>query len=160
VTENANKTSQYINLGFGPSLEHEILTQPNVADLLISFCYASVAGRRIREYPNGMSLSVPPVGDNSLTVGPYHTMYPPAAYPPAAYPPATYPPATYPPASYPIAAGSPQLSPSIDGRTTESRGDSYKVRYDPVRQEVILEQDRPCPVRRGDWIVLTTATGK
>ena len=46
-------------LGFGPSIEHEILTQPYVVDLLISFCYAGAQGRRIREYPTGMSLSVP-----------------------------------------------------------------------------------------------------
>jgi ubiquitin-conjugating enzyme E2 Q len=30
---------QYMNLGFGPSVEHEILTQPYVVDLLVSFCY-------------------------------------------------------------------------------------------------------------------------
>jgi ubiquitin-conjugating enzyme E2 Q len=32
---------QYMALGFGPSVEHEILTQPYVVDLLVSFCYAS-----------------------------------------------------------------------------------------------------------------------
>jgi ubiquitin-conjugating enzyme E2 Q len=32
---------QYMSLGFGPSVEHEILTQPYVVDLLISFCYAA-----------------------------------------------------------------------------------------------------------------------
>lgn len=32
---------QYMNLGFGPSVEHEILTQPWVVDLLVSFCYTS-----------------------------------------------------------------------------------------------------------------------
>jgi ubiquitin-conjugating enzyme E2 Q len=32
---------QYMSLGFGPSVEHEILTQPYVVDLLVSFCYAS-----------------------------------------------------------------------------------------------------------------------
>lgn len=32
---------QYMSLGFGPSIEHEILTQPYVVDLLVSFCYAS-----------------------------------------------------------------------------------------------------------------------
>lgn len=32
---------QYMSLGFGPSVEHEILTQPYVVDLLASFCYAS-----------------------------------------------------------------------------------------------------------------------
>jgi hypothetical protein len=32
---------QYMSLGFGPSVEHEILTQPYVVDLLVSFCYSS-----------------------------------------------------------------------------------------------------------------------
>jgi ubiquitin-conjugating enzyme E2 Q len=32
---------QYMSLGFGPSVEHEILTQPYVVDLLISFCYVA-----------------------------------------------------------------------------------------------------------------------
>ncbi|KAH7346789.1 hypothetical protein BKA65DRAFT_399825 [Rhexocercosporidium sp. MPI-PUGE-AT-0058] len=52
---------QYMSLGFGPSVEHEILTQPYVVDLLVSFCYASAYARRLREYPTGMSLAVPPV---------------------------------------------------------------------------------------------------
>ena len=32
---------QYMSLGFGPSLEHEIITQPFVVDLLVSLCYAA-----------------------------------------------------------------------------------------------------------------------
>jgi ubiquitin-conjugating enzyme E2 Q len=32
---------QYMSLGFGPSVEHEILTQPYVVDMLVSFCYSS-----------------------------------------------------------------------------------------------------------------------
>ena len=32
---------QYMSLGFGPSVEHEIMTQPYVVDLLVSFCYSS-----------------------------------------------------------------------------------------------------------------------
>ena len=51
---------QYINLGFGPDIEHEVLTQPFVVDLLISFCYSSIQyPPRIREYPNGLQLEVP-----------------------------------------------------------------------------------------------------
>ncbi|KAF7910678.1 uncharacterized protein EAF01_002188 [Botrytis porri] len=50
---------QYMSLGFGPSVEHEIRTQPYVVDLLLNFCYTSAFGARIREYPTGMSLSVP-----------------------------------------------------------------------------------------------------
>ncbi|KAF7902317.1 hypothetical protein EAF00_002220 [Botryotinia globosa] len=50
---------QYMTLGFGPSVEHEIKTQPYVVDLLLNFCYTSACSARIREYPTGMSLSVP-----------------------------------------------------------------------------------------------------
>ncbi|KAF7934519.1 hypothetical protein EAE99_002970 [Botrytis elliptica] len=50
---------QYMSLGFGPSVEHEIKTQPYVVDLLLNFCYTSAFYARIREYPTGMSLSVP-----------------------------------------------------------------------------------------------------
>ncbi len=131
--QQTDKISQYINLGFGPSVEHEILTQPNVADLLISFCYASVRGRRLREYPNGMSLSVPPVGDILSIVSPYHGAYLQTAF-------------------------YPQAIPFADGKSTETQVDSYKVKYDQIRHEIVLEQDKPCPVRRGDWVVLTTAT--
>ena len=51
---------QYMNLGFGPSIEHEIISQPYVVDLLISFCYASARAQRIKYLPTGMALMVPP----------------------------------------------------------------------------------------------------
>lgn len=51
---------QYMQLGFGPSIEHEINTQPYVVDLLISFCYAAAKARRIRTYPLGQHILVPP----------------------------------------------------------------------------------------------------
>lgn len=64
---------QYITMGFGPSIEHEILTQPYVVDLLISLCYSSVQSPAlyqaaffqanwkypIREFPAGLRLKVP-----------------------------------------------------------------------------------------------------
>lgn len=50
---------QYMALGFGQSLEHEITTQPLVVDLLISFCYAALASGRMREFPKGMRIMVP-----------------------------------------------------------------------------------------------------
>lgn len=53
---------QYMSLGFGPSIEHDILSQPYVVDLLVSFCYVAAYNRRIREYPTGMSLAVPVIG--------------------------------------------------------------------------------------------------
>lgn len=50
---------QYMSLGFGPSIEHEIITQPHVVDLLVSFCYTSASYRRLRYLPTGMALMVP-----------------------------------------------------------------------------------------------------
>lgn len=65
---------QYLAMGFGPSIEHEILTQPYVVDLLVSLCYSSVKSPRvgqphyynqgppqyrIREFPCGLHLKVP-----------------------------------------------------------------------------------------------------
>lgn len=50
---------QYMNLGFGPSIGHEIITQPHVVDLLISFCYTSANYRKLRYLPTGMALMVP-----------------------------------------------------------------------------------------------------
>jgi len=51
---------QYMSLGFGPSIEHEIISQPYVVDLLISFCYASARFEKLKEYPDGLNLMVPP----------------------------------------------------------------------------------------------------
>ena len=50
---------QYVKLGFGPSIEHEIISQPYVVDLLISFCYASAAAGKMNSFPVGMGLLVP-----------------------------------------------------------------------------------------------------
>lgn len=70
---------QYLTMGFGPSVEHEILTQPYVVDLLVSLCYNSIQDAqsirgprfihnpsltqgqqyRIREFPCGLQLKVP-----------------------------------------------------------------------------------------------------
>ncbi|KAI1637314.1 hypothetical protein F4809DRAFT_650008 [Biscogniauxia mediterranea] len=54
---------QYMSLGFGPSIDYEIINQPYVVDLLASFCYSSLLGHwgkvRMREFPTGLSISVP-----------------------------------------------------------------------------------------------------
>ncbi|KAI2462778.1 hypothetical protein F4781DRAFT_177303 [Annulohypoxylon bovei var. microspora] len=58
---------QYMNLGFGPSMDHEIIYHPCVVDLLISFCYASlyisIARNQVglREFPTGLGLRVPKI---------------------------------------------------------------------------------------------------
>ncbi|KAL2180140.1 uncharacterized protein P884DRAFT_218939 [Thermothelomyces heterothallicus CBS 202.75] len=65
---------QYMAMGLGPSIEHEILTEPYVVDLLVSLCYAAIQpaslhlannppNRRpkfpIRSFPVGLRLRVP-----------------------------------------------------------------------------------------------------
>ncbi|KAI0832972.1 hypothetical protein F5Y06DRAFT_186489 [Hypoxylon sp. FL0890] len=58
---------QYMNLGLGPSIDDEIVNQPYVVDLLISFCYASLFTRvqppyrGMREFPSGLGLRVPKI---------------------------------------------------------------------------------------------------
>ncbi|OTA57188.1 hypothetical protein K449DRAFT_386486 [Hypoxylon sp. EC38] len=58
---------QYMSLGLGPSIDYEIVNQPNVVDLLVSFCYASLYTRAsstdggIREFPTGLGLQVPKI---------------------------------------------------------------------------------------------------
>ncbi|KFY00026.1 hypothetical protein V490_01494 [Pseudogymnoascus sp. VKM F-3557] len=49
---------QYMALGFGPSIEHSVETQPYVVDLLVSFAYSSAHRRSMRKYPIGMGLVV------------------------------------------------------------------------------------------------------
>lgn len=55
---------QYMGLGLGPSIDHEIINQEHVVDLLVSFCYASLyytnyEPPRLREFPSGLNLQVP-----------------------------------------------------------------------------------------------------
>lgn len=64
---------QYITMGFGPSIEHEILSQPYVVDLLVTLCYSSIQDQYglnmpgwmhaeitypIRDFPKGLRLKV------------------------------------------------------------------------------------------------------
>jgi ubiquitin-conjugating enzyme E2 Q len=72
---------QYMTMGLGPNVEHEILTEPSVVDLLVSLCYASVQNAThpyrtfapshanaprtfpIRQFPAGLRLQVPNLFD-------------------------------------------------------------------------------------------------
>lgn len=56
---------QYMALGFGPSLEWEIMSQPYVVDLLISFTYSSAKASRLRDFPTGLGILVPPGLDSA-----------------------------------------------------------------------------------------------
>ncbi|KAL7787777.1 hypothetical protein V8C37DRAFT_261771 [Trichoderma ceciliae] len=50
-------TYQFVSLGFGASIEHEIITNPYVVDILISFFASALSNpRSVRQYPSGLSL--------------------------------------------------------------------------------------------------------
>jgi ubiquitin-conjugating enzyme E2 Q len=118
---------QYMSLGFGPSVEHEILTQPYVVDLLVSFCYTAALNQRLREYPTGMSLHVPPVTTSVTHVSGSRFGY---QYPP------------------PVAA-------AVAVPVVASTETTTEVKYDIGRQEIIFaETVATCPVHNGDWIAM------
>lgn len=118
---------QYMSLGFGPSLEYEIRSQPTVVDLLISFCYAAINGDRLEDFPTGMSLVVPPMLSETKE---YNTAETPTRIR--------------------------WLNPSrrdIDSGLQLR----YKVSFEKTTREAMfmeLDKDVSCPVSIGDWIVL------
>ncbi|KAI0885363.1 uncharacterized protein GGS22DRAFT_188652 [Annulohypoxylon maeteangense] len=65
---------QYINLGFGPSIDHQIINHPEVIDLLISFTFASLCKSAkasggiigMRHLPTGLGLRVPRIRSPAL----------------------------------------------------------------------------------------------
>ncbi|KAG8629018.1 hypothetical protein KVT40_002883 [Elsinoe batatas] len=59
VCDNPLCLYQYMSLGFGPSIDHEIITQPLVIDLLVSFCYSSAANGVLKDFPVGLAITVP-----------------------------------------------------------------------------------------------------
>tara|TARA_R110002060_G_scaffold21987_2_gene29811 strand:- start:736 stop:2388 length:1653 start_codon:yes stop_codon:yes gene_type:complete len=142
---------QYMSLGFGPSVEHEILTQPYVVDLLVSFCYASAyvgllsasplqletftntcwQARRLREYPTGMSLSVPPVL-SSVTGSNYAgRMHP----------------------TLPKNGANPTME------IPDASSLQIEIKFDLQRQEVTFVDEKlmSSPVRNGDWVIIIAA---
>ncbi|KAF5001474.1 hypothetical protein FDECE_10937 [Fusarium decemcellulare] len=62
VCENLLCLYQYLSLGFGQSIEHEIINSPYVVDLLISFFYAAACSHGLREFPQGLGLKCPETG--------------------------------------------------------------------------------------------------
>jgi ubiquitin-conjugating enzyme E2 Q len=132
VCENPLCLYQYMSLGFGPSIEHEILSQPQVVDLLISFCYASARMGKLKDFPIGLSLAVPPncayQKDHNTGIQQNGCGYPGAMPAP------------------PIGT----ISTTIEGQP---------IRYNAVKREIIFgSMENRCPLRLGDWIVLQTDT--
>lgn len=45
--------------------------------------------------------------------------------------------------------------PAANGRTLSEKPESMKVKVDFSRLEVIFEDGQACPVRGGDWVVIS-----
>nr|POE63040.1 isoform 2 of ubiquitin-conjugating enzyme e2 q2 [Quercus suber] len=119
---------QFMTLGFGPSIEHEILAQPYVVDLLVSFCYSSAAARKLKEFPLGLSLTVPPIDISTANTSSVSTY------------------------GRNTGQGS-QAPPTISSSKAEVP--LYEVGYDAHKRELIFfKKPGTCPVSRGSWIVL------
>ncbi|KAK8188158.1 uncharacterized protein BKA78DRAFT_373721 [Phyllosticta capitalensis] len=54
---------QYMQMGLGPRIEHEIVTQPRVVDLLVTLCYysARIGSLGSSHLPKGLALRIPPL---------------------------------------------------------------------------------------------------
>ncbi|KAF2116221.1 hypothetical protein BDV96DRAFT_491785 [Lophiotrema nucula] len=127
VCENPLCLYQYMSLGFGPSIEHEILSQPKVVDLLISFCYTQSRGGTLKDFPTGLSLMVPPN----------------AAY--------EKDPSAQQAQNYNYAYNStPEQPPTV---TDPIR--PQPVRYNSITRELIFDNPADkCPFRLGDWVII------
>ena len=125
---------QYMQLGFGPSIEYEITTQPYVVDLLISFAWASAQSVAMKELPLGMNLMVPPV--NLMSGFPKGSAY-------LGYGSVPYRNGQVPAPSKPKDTnGTPVLLADFDGRTL-----ALKLKIEP-------------PLKVGTWLVICLKSKK
>jgi ubiquitin-conjugating enzyme E2 Q len=95
----------------------------------------SVQGQRMREYPTGMCLLVPPlpsqIQNSSTSQG--QSIAPTVT----------------------ALAGTQVLEQNVSlASQPTSKFNSYNVKYDPSRKDIIFNDEYPCPVRNGDWIVV------
>lgn len=127
---------QYMALGFGPSIEYTILTQPYVVDLLISFCYAAASAGALKDFPVGMGLMVP---HPSLTTG---TLIVPTHQTVRTW-------------NYTSAS----LFPAQDTllSTHFDRNKAHKAMFDEIHEELIFPKDVK-PLRAGQWICILPFT--
>ena len=121
---------QYMSLGFGPSIEHEIISQPYVVDLLISFCYASAKSQSMKYLPTGMALMVPP----PEVMPEYQTVK-----------------------AHSIYSSRMGYDPPVDKASNNAAVDSlsHNARFDAEQLELLFptEAERP-PVYVGSWVAI------
>lgn len=132
VCDNPLCLYQYMSLGFGPSIEHEIVSQPKVVDLLISFCYASAKQGTLKDFPCGLGLMVPPLeGCDAIA----NTTPGPSAFHPLSVPTPTAP------------------IPTPD-KTAPFVEPIYTTLNVYTHELIFADKKERCPVRTGQWIVL------
>ncbi|KAI4089468.1 MAG: hypothetical protein LQ344_005382 [Seirophora lacunosa] len=127
---------QYMSFGFGPSIEHDIISQPHVVDLLTSFCYSSAASMRLKNLPIGLSLSVPA----------------PSLLPPVPGP-AVYGGSGSMMDAHDSSAGAVQPEGLHPVQSTHAPR-KYKAKFDQANMELIMPNGGPF-LRTNQWIVLT-----
>lgn len=134
VCENPLCLYQYMSLGFGPSIEHEIISQPKVVDILISFCYASTRLGRLRDFPSGLSLAVPPPESNTeFPVDQSKHRWQPAQ-------------------------PQPKETPEWNANPVPAQ-EAIKVKYYTELNELLFyDPTKPCPVNAGNWIAIHMTT--
>ncbi|USW53213.1 Putative ubiquitin-conjugating enzyme E2, poly(ADP-ribose) polymerase, catalytic [Septoria linicola] len=124
---------QYITYGLGPSIEHEMVAQPYVVDLLISFCYNSAAARKLKEFPVGLSIVVPPV--DTARYNPMRAEYLPGRFD--------------------------RNGVKATDINTSNDFDVHDVGFDKEKLELIFfNKPNKCPVSRGDWILLNSSAAQ
>ena len=126
---------QYMSLGFGPSIEHEIVTQPHVVDLLISFCYTSARHCKLRYLPTGMALMVP---TPSILAGYHNTPLQQNGYPGIQF--STHVPPPPPPSKA-------SITPE---RTLAPK--TFKAKFDSQKMELIFGSGTTRVLSPGNWI--------
>lgn len=96
-----------------------------MVDLLISFCYfGATVGKKLKTYPTGLGLLVPPVG----AVSPITTTQDPYSY-----------------------YGAPS-APSNNAPIPKDQ--AHKTKFNRSGRELLFEAGVKCPFRVGDWIVI------
>ncbi|KAF2449529.1 ubiquitin-conjugating enzyme E2 Q2 [Karstenula rhodostoma CBS 690.94] len=123
---------QYMSLGFGPSIEHEIISQPKVVDLLVSFCYTSAVSNKLNDFPTGLSLMVPPSSahQNDYASAQQHSYN-----------------------NYPQS----QNHPASQAPTGDAEVKPGTLKFNAATKEIMFDApEAKCPFKAGDWLVIRT----
>lgn len=120
---------QYMALGFGPSIGWEIITQPYVVDVLVSFCYVSARSGRLKYFPTGIAMRVPLLPQLGTTT----------------------------PDSYSDGHRHAKLTDADPPQVDLKCEKSFSARLDRAKLELLIESKKIAPVRAGDWLVVQSA---